>query len=197
MDTKEIVITIAAGVALSAAAYFVVRKVLDAQTVATPESGTTIVEQPTPPTFVPSSAAYAPIGAITSNPSSASAPPGVDPADLNLTTVKMPDMQALPRVDLGIAGNNAPPAGSALQPTDIHSSAPTLVGNAAIVDAEYLKIFGRHAEQAGLDYWTAAINSGGLKPADLDTKLIKGAQNSDIGASDTLQPGLVISTYSK
>lgn len=197
MDTKEIVITVAAGIALVAAGYLVVRKVLASQSSAASADtpATTVVNQAAPQSYVPNSTAYAPIGAITGDPSKASAPPGVNPSDLNLATVQAPAFQAPAPVNLGTAAANAPPTGSALQPTDTHSSAPALTGNAAIVDAEYMKVFGRHLDDGTNNFWVHALDSGAANTGNLESLIIKGAQGSDKGTAAALAPDAVIKAY--
>lgn len=85
--------------------------------------------------------------------------------------------------------------GHAAQPTDAISSAPGLTGDAAIIDSEYVKLFGRHAEQAGLDFWGNAMNAGVINANNLENNLIRGAQNGDIAAAATRNPNLYVAAF--
>lgn len=85
--------------------------------------------------------------------------------------------------------------GLASIPDGSASSAPALTGNAALVDAAYMKDFGRHAEQAGLDYWAGVMASGGVSAAGLDAALIGGAQGSDISAAVVRNPAQYVDAF--
>lgn len=194
MDIQKIV-PVFVGVVLIVGGYFVARKILASQNEAVDSQPTNMpVNAPSLPSYTPTVASYTPIGAITSSPSSASAPPGVNPSDLSLSTVVVPASAPPHPINLGTAAANAPPGGTALQPTDAHSSAPALTGNAALIDSEYLKLFGRHAEQAGLDFWGRQFDNGGITSSNLERTLIRGAQNEDIASSVIRQPGAVIAS---
>ena len=51
-----------------------------------------------------------------------------------------------------------------------------------IIDTVYLNLFGRHAESAGLSYWSKLYDAGAIGIADVVTALAKGAQGSDASA---------------
>src|SRR5207253_3470930 len=50
---------------------------------------------------------------------------------------------------------------------------------AAQVDAIYMNLFNRHAEPAGLAYWTTEVASGRITPAGAALAILQGAQNDD------------------
>lgn len=189
MDKKEIMIAVG-GVALVGVGFLVYKKMSNNSTDAAAMASQDVTQIPA---YVPSSTSYTPVGL--NNTGKTTTVPGTDPSQVDTSLADLPSLKppvfSLPTVDLGTAGLNAPGTGMAIQPTDGHSSAPALTGNAAIIDAEYVKLFGRHAEQAGLDYWNNALNSG-LNAADLDKQLIKGAQSTDAGAAAVNAPNLVI-----
>jgi hypothetical protein len=193
MDTKETIVVVGVGAVLAFGAYVIIRKMGDAQVAAQAQT----VQQPaTLPTYNPVVTAYTPVGLNPPGSPATNTPPGVDPSHVDLAVVKAPPPVDLPAPNLGDHGAHAPDAGAAVQPSgstaDHVSNTPALTGNAALVDAEYQKLFGRHAEEAGLNFWANQLNAGTLKSDDLEKRLIQGAQNQDVAASVANAPDLVI-----
>ena len=50
---------------------------------------------------------------------------------------------------------------------------------ASVIDAIYLNLFNRHAEPAGITYWSTQIDSGAITPAFAAYAILLGAQNAD------------------
>jgi hypothetical protein len=190
MDTKETIIIVGVGAVLAVGAFVVIRKMGDN----TAQAQAVNVQEPVSlPGYNPVITAYTPVGLNPPGSPASAAPPGVDPAEVTLATVKAPAMPDLPAPNLGDV-SHVPPAGNAVQPVGNpadHNTAPALTGNAALVDAEYVKLFGRHAEEAGSAFWQTQL-ARGLSTADLDKALIQGAQGSDVAASVVNAPGAVI-----
>jgi hypothetical protein len=57
-----------------------------------------------------------------------------------------------------------------------------LSSNRDIVNAVYEHLFGREAEQGGLDYWTPLLDNGAITIDNVVTKIAAGAQNNDLFA---------------
>jgi hypothetical protein len=53
------------------------------------------------------------------------------------------------------------------------------MNNAQVVSTVYQHLFGRPAEQAGVDYWSNSLNNGSLTVDDMVTTIARGAQGSD------------------
>lgn len=151
--------------------------------------------------FTPVANSYSaiPIGATTG--SNAAPPPGVPAAQVTTQTghgnADVADDEYDPRHHANSAQQQYTSAtgGQASIPTGSVSSVNTAAGNAALIDMEYMKVFGRHAEQAGLDFWTKAMGNGDVTTSSLERDLIRGAQGADIGAALTRDPARFVSSY--
>jgi len=67
---------------------------------------------------------------------------------------------------------------------------------AAQVDAIYENLFGRHAEQGGIDYWTGVVHQGLITPAGAALAILLGAQNDDkIAVQNKMEVALAFAAH--
>lgn len=198
MEAKHVTAVVIGGAVLAALTHFLIKRYMPATTAQTLAPATTTVQASTPvAAYTPVSNAYAPlpIGAIqagTDNHTS-QLPPGLSESSVMLPSVSPP--KSLPD-----SGSSWKDALASVVPDTPHrdTTDPTtngvngLTGNAALIDSAYFKLFGRHAEQAGLDFWGNTMDRGIVTASTLEQNLTRGAQNADRGAEVTLHPELVI-----
>lgn len=199
METKHITAVVIGGIALAALTHFLVKRYMrdvESSRAATPVASALQMATPVA-AYTPVSNSYAPlpIGAITpgTDDHSTRLPPGISENSVMLPTVAPP--KSVP--DSGSSWKDAlagivtdTPAAVTHDP--VTQGVTNLTGNAALIDQSYVKLFGRHAEQAGLDFWTNAMDKGVVTADTLDKNLTRGAQNADRGAEVALHPDLVI-----
>lgn len=182
MENKHYAVTIIGGVALAALVYFVAKRLLVPAPVQnmTPAATQTPVAAP-PAAYTPVSTVYSPlpIGAVVPGVDghATQLPPGISESSVVLPTVRPVKAVADP-------GTSFHDALSSVTPDTVHhdTTCPTTRGvqsmdsNAALIDQRYIALFGRHAEQAGLDYWSHAMATGEVTPATLDKNLTRGVE---------------------
>jgi hypothetical protein len=137
-----------------------------------------------PAAYNPQQMTFAPIPVGVNHPGApGSTAPGVDPA-----AVTLPSVQPVPLAP------HAPLPPPSIPNVDtnpiVQAHDPALTGNSALIDADYMRLFGRHAEQAGLDYWNNALAHGG-DTSNLVASLTRGAQGADLTAEIARQPQYV------
>jgi hypothetical protein len=202
VEKKHIAVVVVGGIALIALTHYLVKRymnqavaatVTDASASASPQAmqtGGTI------PAYTPTGNAYAPIpvGAILpgSDAHATQTPPGVTNASVLLPVIQPHKNGADAGADM-IANADALSAAA----PDTHVPDPTttgvdaLTGNASIIDAHYMMLFGRHADAGGLGFWKTQMDNG-LAVTDLDRALTRGAQTTDQGAEVRVNPDAVI-----
>lgn len=206
METKHAIYTVLGVGAAGALAFFAWKKwggLFTAASGADNGQAAAPAAPPAPPSFTPSAQTYAPIAVGINTNGNSTPPPGVPAAQVSTPPVEHGNAAVLPHHEGPNANDVTGAAGAALVngtglasiPTGGITSAPAAVGNADVIDAEYVKVFGRHADNAGMAFWKTALDNGTIAAADLDKNLIRGAQGSDIGAAVMRQPQLYVSSY--
>lgn len=200
MENKHIAVIVVGGIALTVLTHFLVKHYM-AQTVVTPDATPVAQASQTGssaiPAYTPTGNAYQPlpVGAILpgSETHSTQTPPGVTDVSVLLPANGLPKTKGDAGAALHeyLAGLTATDPGTTTNdPTT--TAVSNLTGNAAVIDSRYMALFGRHAEQAGMDFWKNAMDTGAVNLQSLDMNLTRGAQAQDQAAEVRINPDAVI-----
>lgn len=198
MEHKHIAVVVVGGIALTFLVHYLIKRYMPATVSQTDVVASAAPQMTTPvAAYTPVSNAYTPlpVGAITpgADGHTSQLPPGISESSVMLPTVQPVKTVADPGTTLNQALSSIIPDPVQHDTTDPTSQGVnSLTGNAALIDARYVALFGRHAEQAGLDFWSNAMNSGAVTAASLDKDLTRGAQTTDQGAEVVNNPSAVI-----
>jgi hypothetical protein len=207
VDKKEFLIFGGVLVFAGGGLFFVYKKGLFANLFNTATTGDssadgTIIQNAAPPpvAYTPTSTSYSPIPVGINTGASAANPVAV--AGVNPNQVTLASVPSYQNSGGNTVAGTVPSDTSATHPATTTTvatpapanSTPALTGNAAVINNWYQTLFGRQAEPGGIQFWENALNdpTSGVNLGNLESNLVRGAQNGDYAAVVVNDPAAAI-----